>query len=255
MANSNVWRSKAPYPLPVRRTNGAVEIGGRIYVSGGETRRWDESAGFYRVDPLNRLYVYDPETNRWSRRRDMNRPTSLGVSGVYGGMLYVATQCHFKQFCFLDDLDAGALWRYNPTSDRWTLLGRTPHPPEAGGFVGGRFYLVDRNGLVDAYDPATDTWSTGGPKGPMTLCRLPSFVSFQARLYVLGCPNDTEPPQLLVFDPAAGSWSEAAAPPVGSLGVEVLGRRWVLSRIFRNEQPRLELIGGGRTGNNWQYIP
>jgi hypothetical protein len=250
VANTNVWQSKAPYPLPVRRTNGAVEIGGKIYVSGGESRRLDQSGDFYRVEPLNRLYVYNPGSNTWTRRRDMPRRSSLGVSGTLGGKLYVATMCHAKQFCLDDDLDAGALWRYDPASNTWALLGPTPHPPQAGGFIGGRLYLVDRNGLVDAYDPATNAWSAGGPTGPMSFCEAPTFTTFQAKLYIVGC-SDGDPVRVLIFDPKAGSWSTAATPGVAGF----FGSQWTLSRIVVNGRPRLELVGGGQSANNRQYIP
>jgi N-acetylneuraminic acid mutarotase len=248
-----VWQAKSPYPLPARKTNRAVQIDGKIYVSGGESRRLDEDGGFYRVEPLSRLYVYDPKTNRWARRRDMPRVTSLGVSSAFGGRLYVATACHAKQFCYDDVLDGGALWRYTPSTDRWALLGRTPHQPHAGGFISGRFYLVDHNGAVDIYDPATDTWSVG-PTAP-TSCRTPASTTWRAKLYVVGCFNESGAVLMLMFDPEAGSWSEAAAPPVEPPKVEEWGRRWVLNGLFRNGKPRLELVGGGRSENNWQHIP
>src|SRR5215212_2602303 len=49
---SNSWRGKASYPVRVEGTNGAVEIGGEIYVSGGFTRRFDEQHGVWRREVL-----------------------------------------------------------------------------------------------------------------------------------------------------------------------------------------------------------
>jgi hypothetical protein len=248
--SANVWRSKAPYPVRARGTNGAVEINGKIYVSGGFTRRWDEQRGVYRLEVLRSLYMYDPATDKWTRRRDLPITAAQGVSAAYNGMLYVATSCHHE--CG-ESADRGALWRYNPSTDRWVLLGRTPHDPAygGGGFVGGKLYLVEELGAVDVYDVATNSWSTG-PQRPVRLCS-PASTTFQAKLYLVGCSDDFDESgdwPMLVFDPKAGSWSEAAAPPVAASGY-----RWTLSRVFVNGQPRLQLVGGARPGNNWRFVP
>ena len=62
--SANTWRPRAPYPVRVRATNGAVEINGKIYVSGGFTRRWDEQRGVWQLETLRSLYVYDPATDK-----------------------------------------------------------------------------------------------------------------------------------------------------------------------------------------------
>ena len=250
--SANVWRSKAPYPVRVSGANGAVEINGKIYVSGGFTRRWDEQHGVYRLEVLRSLYVYDPATDKWSRGRDMPITAAKGVSGAYQGRLYVATSCYDTMVCG-EQFDLGALWRYNPSTDRWVLLSRTPHDPGygGGGFVGGKLYLVEDLGAMDIYDVATATWSTG-PKRPFRYC-TPASTTLQAKLYLVGCRDDFDDSgvwPMLVFDPKVGSWSQAAAPPEAATG-----HRWTLSRVVVNDQPRLELVGGARPGNNWQYAP
>lgn len=253
-AAANAWRSKAPYPIPIHSTNGAVQIDGKIYVSGGFSRRWDEAAGVWRSYTVKTLYVYDPVTNAWGRRRDMPQTTARGVSAAYKGFLYVATACYGPAPpCALDDPDQGALWRYNPATDRWVLLTLTPHNPRtgAGGFIGGRFYLVEQFGAMDVYNVATRSWGSG-PRLPYRICS-PAYTTFQARLYLVGCRGDDDTSgsyPMLVFDPKVGNWSEAAAPPWAADG-------WssTLSRVVVNGQPRLELVGGARPGNNFQYVP
>lgn len=164
-ASANVWRSRAPYPVRVRSTNGAVEIDGKLYVSGGFTRRWDERRGVWRLETLRSLYVYDPAANAWTRRRDMPITTANGVSAAHNGMLYVATSCYDTAICG-ETYDLGALWRYNPATDRWVLLGRVPHDPwdGGGGFIGGKFHIVEFLGAVDVYDVARGSWSSGPPR-------------------------------------------------------------------------------------------
>jgi N-acetylneuraminic acid mutarotase len=249
--HANTWRDRAPYPVRVWATNGAVEINGRIYVSGGFTRRWDERAGVWRMQELRSLYVYDPGTNKWTRRRDMPLATSSGVSAEYQGRLYVATSCYDLAVCG-QQYDLGALWRYNPANDTWVLLGRTPHDPGrgAGGFIGGKLYLVADLGQVDVYDPATNRWLSG-PQRPVRRCS-PAYATLQAKLYLVGCHDDFDTSgvwPMLVLDPKAGSWSQAAAPPVPA------GRGWTLSRVVANGQPRLQLFGGDPPSNNLQYAP
>jgi N-acetylneuraminic acid mutarotase len=237
--SGNLWRVRAPYPVRIASTNGAVVIGGKIYVSGGMTRRWDEAAGVYRSQILPSLYVYNPGTNTWSKRADMPVASIRGVSATYGGMLYVAT--------------GSRLYRYSPSTDQWASLGMTPHDVDygAGGFIGGKFYLVENLGnALDVYDPATNSWSAG-PSRPFRICS-PAYTASQAKLYLVGCHDDHDFSgnyPMLVFDPKAGSWTQAAAPPVNA------DRRWTLSRVVLNGQARLELVGGSRPGNNHQYIP
>ena len=221
---SNAWRTQAPYPVRVKDANGAVEINGKIYVSGGFSRIFDAQHGVYRLDVLRSLYVYDPATNRWIRKSDMPIGTVHGVSAAYQGRLYVATSCYDTDYCG-EDFDSGALWRYDPSTDRWTLLGRTPHDPGygGGGFVGGKLYLVQDLGATDVYDVATNSW-TAGPPRPVRYC-TPTSTTFQAKLYLVGCADDSDESgvwPMLVLDPAAGIWSR---PPLRQLPPPVTGGR------------------------------
>ena len=251
--SANTWRSRAQFPVRLFGANGAVEINGKIYVPGGATSHRDPSNGVWRARLLQSLYVYDPTTDQWTRLRNMPYPSGQGVSGAYGGRLYVATFCEDVAVC-----GDGELLRYNPSTDRWMILGRTPHSPAfaGGGFVSGKFYLVDMDGHVDIYDVATNRWSTG-PEAPFsqppyTFCS-PASATFQAKLYLVGCHESGDFSgihPMLVFDPQSGAWSEAAAPPIVATG-----HWWTLSRVVVNGEPRLELIGGMRPGNHAQFMP
>jgi hypothetical protein len=232
----NVWRARAPYPIRVMTTNGGVQIGGRIYVSGGFTRHWDEQRGVWRLATVASLYVYDPATGGWSRRRDMPTPHAGGRSATYGGMLYVAAG---------DDL-----LRYDPSTDRWVLLGRTPHDMwrADGGFVGGKLYLLSwQSNTMDVYDPATRTWSLG-PSRPTAYGCGGASTTLEAKLYLVGCYDLNDAYRSLILDPRAGTWSEAAAPPIYASGSSLV-------RVVVGGRLRLELVGGPHPGNNWQYLP
>ena len=87
-AAANTWTAKARIPVRVSSTDGAAELDGKIYVSGGFSRRWDETRQVWRRETLKSLYVYNPATNTWARKRDMPITTVNGASVGYQGKLY-----------------------------------------------------------------------------------------------------------------------------------------------------------------------
>ena len=237
--STNTWRPRAPFPIPVSLADGATELGGKIYVAGGFTKRYDAQRQVYRLQDVATLYVYDPAADRWARKRDMPLASAFGVSAAYKGLLYV--------------LGAGALRRYTPATDTWVELGRPPHDPgePGGGIIGGRFYIVSDLGAVDIYDVATGTWSSG-PQRPRRYC-TPASATLAAKLYLVGCHDDLDASghyPMLVFNPATNAWSEAATPPPPATG-----NAWTLSRIVAGGRSGLELVGGDSPGNNWQFLP
>jgi galactose oxidase-like protein len=249
--SANTWRSRAQLPLRLYGANGAVEINGKIYVSGGLTTYLDTLRGGWRASRLGSLYVYDPSTDKWTRRRDLPYTSAYGVSGAYGGQLYVANFCEHVAVC-----GDGELLRYDPSTNRWMILGRTPHSPAfaGAGFVDRKFYLVDMDGHLDIYDVATNRWSIG-PLAPFfqkAFCPSTS-ATLQAKLYLVGCHESDDFSgvyPMLVYDPRSAAWSEAAAPPIPALG-----HWWNLTRVLVNGRPGLELIGGERPGNHAQFMP
>jgi hypothetical protein len=260
-ASANTWRKLAPYPRGVRHTNGAQVIGGKVYVSGGVSRYWDAAAGRYFIEILAALYVYDPARNLWTRKRNMPIATAAGVSGVYRDKLYVATDCYATSICSSEypGDTRGVLLRYAPSTDRWSVLTRTPiewsEGGTAGGFIGGKFYLVAALGTTYVYDPATNTWSTTGATRPTRHC-APGYTTFQAKLYLVGCSEDGDLSgvyPMLVYDPVTNAWTRRAASQRSA--AEHADDR-TLSRVrLPNGQARLELIGGAWPNNNLQYIP
>jgi hypothetical protein len=246
--STNTWRSRAPYPVRIRSPNEAVELNGKIYVSGGWSRVWDEEHGVYRSNPVLLHHVYDPATNKWTRKRDIPTSSIGGVSAAYQGMIYVAAGCQNPTLC--GDLPGGAIWRYNPSNDTWVLLTRTPDDYRVGGFIGGKLYLVTDLGVMDIYDVASNTWSKG-PQRPKRLC-LQTSSTLQAKLYLVGYCDDPDVGSVyptLVFDPKVGTWSEATAAPANTREYHTL------ARVSVNGIPGLHLIGGPESGNHWRFVP
>jgi hypothetical protein len=230
-AASNTWSFKASLPVPLYGTNGTGVIGGKIYISGGlRSPRWYQSE----------LYRYDPATNTWAERREMPNSGSGGVTGVIRDKLYVLTSCNDEDNCYPASGNA-FFYRYDPATDEWAVL---PTPPSAGrgaaGVIGGRFYVAGDRGQLLVYDPVINRWATRAPtpealNGPA--------VTLRAKLYVLGSDSTR------VYDPATDAWTSTAPPMPARSGAVAVGK------VLVNGQPRIEVVGGRRPGNNLAYLP
>jgi len=244
---TNTWTTRAPLPMPLYSTNGAGVINGKIYVSGG--------VASYR-NHRKELYMYDPATNTWSRKHDMPLPSWRGVTGVINGRLYVLPGCAQS------DVDECLLqvplvfYRYNPATDRWTSL---PAPASrridgAAGVIGGKLYVaggVDgthASSRVDVFDPTTNQWTSKAsiPEGQFGA----AGAVLAGKLYVIGgrTPVFTRVRWNSVYDPLTDTWTRQAPLPAARAAIAA-------SRVFRNGQPRIEVVGGTRPGNNLRYIP
>jgi N-acetylneuraminic acid mutarotase len=249
---TNTWRYRAPLPIPAYDMNGAGVINGKIYVSGGVTR--DK---FFRHE----VFMYDPATNRWARKRDMPAVTWGGITGVINNQLYVLT-CDVEEDCYIDNVPL-VLYRYDPATDQWSFVGLSPRQMRRpmGGVVSGKLYFtgvtreedLDWVGTLTEYNPATNQWTR---KRPPARARYDgTAASVAAKLYVFGGrqinPDGTFVGSVRttsVYDPATDSWTNKARMPDMAIGVSA-------NRVFLNRQPRIEIVGGARPGNNWQYIP
>jgi N-acetylneuraminic acid mutarotase len=240
---TNSWTTKAPLPMPLYWTNGVGVIGGKLYISGGVA-----SYKNYRAE----LYRYDPATNTWTRKHDMPNTTFRGVTGVIQNRLYVLTGCD-QEDCFR--LEPRAFYRYDPATDQWTSLP-TPtnyHGWGMSGVIGWKFYVVGGSNQLDVYDPATNTWMT---KAPMTSQRwLGAGTALGGKLYVIGGYRSnpdgtitTGVPTTSVYDPKRNIWTNKAPLPTPRSGIAA-------SAVVFDGQPRVELVGGTRPGNNLAYIP
>lgn len=133
-------------------TPAAAVIGGRIYVAGGAG---GAMAG-------NELEVYDPPANRWTTLAPMSCARNHTAGGAIDGKLYVAGGRPGNQTC---------LEVYDPAVGAWTRKAPMPtgRSGVAGAVAANCFYVFggegnarDPNGIfheVEAYDPATDSWT------------------------------------------------------------------------------------------------
>jgi N-acetylneuraminic acid mutarotase len=185
------WKSLAPLP-GTRGAAVAVEVGGKIYVIGGTTtvegskESWTLSSGAatspQTVSPFFTFFgparvlttndVYDPATNKWEHRKPMSVPRNHIFAGAVNGKIYVIGGRTGSAY-IMTATNTNVVEEYDPTSDTWSgPLQRMPTARSGGGYAsdGRRIYcaggevtttqLTGAFRAVEAFDPATNSWST-----------------------------------------------------------------------------------------------
>ena len=145
---------------PTKRAALAVGvIGGRLYAAGGA----NSADG-----ALATLEIYDFARRRWSRGPSMGKAREHLAGATAGGAFYVLAGRETGQGNFK------VAERYLPRARRWESLPdmRKPRGGIGAAAVGGRVVVVGGEeatgtiGEVEAYDPATRSWSTCRACGP-----------------------------------------------------------------------------------------
>jgi N-acetylneuraminic acid mutarotase len=205
---TNTWSGRRDLPLPLAHMNGIGVIGGKLYMSGGAWQLADFSTGYHPG-----LNVYDPVQNTWTKKADMPKRISNGVTGVINGKLYVLSgYCHD---CGPDKWSA-RLYRYDPVTNIWTALAWAPnrHSSGAGAVINGKFYVAggydnfEHSNKLDVFDPAAGRWRT---LAPMPTARGgASGAVLQNKFYVIGKGGDdprVQTNQVEAYDPVTNTWS------------------------------------------------
>ena len=148
LPDQDIWLPMATAPLVARYDAAALVIDGRILVAGGQIQT-QLSANDYSL--------YDPTTNTWS------------ASGFAGGCSGVSDGIANSRYALIRS-ETG--WcAYDVQNDQWQSVpafpdGRSLPARNSGAIVsrGGLFYVVSNDpltstGVVDAYNPADNTWS------------------------------------------------------------------------------------------------
>ena len=172
------WKSLAP--LPGKRGSAvAVEVGGKIYVIGGVTTVEGSKDPYFTFFGPSRILttndVYDPVTNKWQGRKPMAVPRNHAFAGAVNGKIYVIGGRTGHGF-ILSATNTDAVEEYNPISDMWSApKERMPTARSGGawGTDGRRIYvaggevttkeLVGAFRGIEAYEPATNSWTTLPP--------------------------------------------------------------------------------------------
>src|SRR6185436_16984029 len=122
--------------------------------------------------------VFDPATNTWETRNAMSVPRNHAFSGVVNGKIYVIGGRTGHGF-ILSATNTNVVEEYDPASNMWSIPKERMPTARSGGASGSdgrRIYVAGREvtttslvgayRAVEAYDPATNSW-TSLPSMPM----------------------------------------------------------------------------------------
>jgi Kelch motif protein len=207
---NNAWTTGGPHTQAMWFTNGIGNIGNKLYISGGR------GAPAPYLQMTSQLWVFDPVANRSIRRANMPRPTANGVTGAINGKLYV-----LAGVCLASgqEVDCRSLYRYDPVTNGWAALARSPRPHRGGvgGVINGKFYVAggcctlsgSSVAHLDVYNPVTNTWTA--------LASIPEVRSGAAgavlggKLYVIGGNGRTGDRTVLAYNPVTNTWQTRAS--------------------------------------------
>jgi N-acetylneuraminic acid mutarotase len=211
---TDTWTAKAAR-FRGTLTNGVGKIGGRLYISGGYN---DPSVGFNSESMTAALWAYDPAGDRLIQRANMPRPTAEGVTGVINGKLYVFPGVCADEIGPVFDCEPGGaavrlLYRYDPVTNTWTTLARSPraHRGGVGGVINGKFYVAGPGSALDVYDPSSNTWKGLAPIPAPRLAPIGGVMN--SKLWVVG-PRESNRTTFF-YDPVTNTWKTRAPIPTG----------------------------------------
>jgi N-acetylneuraminic acid mutarotase len=171
---SDAWKALAPLPTK-RGSPTAAMVDGKIYVIGGANGyEGAKETGIHPARPhrvVGTNEVYDPTTNTWQTRSPMPTARNHVANGVVNGRIYVIGGRMGNAFIGRA-ANTDTVEGYDPATDQWSAtLERMPTARSALTFgtykgkiyvIGGELqtaYMAAAFRAVEAYDPATNSWS------------------------------------------------------------------------------------------------
>jgi N-acetylneuraminic acid mutarotase len=247
---ANTWTKKKPMTLPAHHV-ALTEYNGKIYVFGGFTAGKVNNLAAW--TPINNSFEYDPVKDTWKELAPMPIKRGAAVAGAVGGKIYViggATTAPGSTGPAIHPTIAqrvlGTVEEYDVGTNTWRERASMPTPRNhtcagvvngkiyvIGGRIGAAFIIASSNlNNVEAYDPATDTWSGALAKMPTARSAVSAGV-YNNRIYVAGgeWQNSNEYTAYRAFegyDPATNTWAvlpSMALPRHGVAGA-VIGNRF-----------------------------
>jgi N-acetylneuraminic acid mutarotase len=207
------WATRTSMPGPARNQFAGGVVNAKIYVVGGVTLGGAA---------LSTVQEYDPATDTWTAKAGMPTPRwGLGVAVVNNELYAIGGT---NGFTFTPIIE-----KYSPVSDTWaTIAGSempTPRQDFAVAVLDGKIFTmggyISHFVTVEAYDPATNTWSFKAslPTGKYYL----GAASVGGRIFVFGgSPDGTNTlAENHVYDPGTNTWSVETSMPTARAGVGV----------------------------------
>jgi N-acetylneuraminic acid mutarotase len=171
----DTWRALPP--LSIARGSAVAEVvGGKIYVIGGAGMNAGEAPrAIHPFEPqrsVDLVEEFDPATNTWRQRASMPTPRNHMFSGTVDGKIYVMGGRVGTPF-IMSATNTDVVEVYDPAKNAWGAPRAqmpTPRSGGASGVYGGKIYAAGgefQDGrmmaafrTVEAFDPATNSWST-----------------------------------------------------------------------------------------------
>jgi N-acetylneuraminic acid mutarotase len=175
------WTPKKAMPHPVHHA-AVTAFNGKMYLFGGFDLPASGPPGW---NPVAETWEYDPANDTWRPRAPMPTARGSGVAAVVGGKIYViggAGPVPGAPDPALRPRQAqrslAVVEEYDPATDTWRARAPMPTPCNhmGGEAVNGKIYVIGGRlsgafiigypgniNLVQAYDPATDSWATRAP--------------------------------------------------------------------------------------------
>jgi N-acetylneuraminic acid mutarotase len=182
----DAWTQKEPMPHPVHHA-AITALNGKMYLFGGFDAPSSGPPGW---NPVNAAWEYDPAKDDWRALAPMPTARGGGVAAVVGGKFYVIGGAGATADATTPAIrprqpqrSVGTVEEYDPSTNAWRTRAPMPTPCNhmGGEAVNGKIYVIGgrlsgafiiglpgNTDLVQAYDPATDSWVT---KTPMPTAR------------------------------------------------------------------------------------
>jgi N-acetylneuraminic acid mutarotase len=264
---TGMWRTRKPMNLPAVFAGTVAVPDGRIFVISG-------FAPYGRPRRLtNAVRVYDPSKDAWAEASPI--PTARGSPAAAvgpDGKIYVVGGVD-------PDSKNNVVEAYDPKTDSWARLKPLPTKRDDGlcavaakgadgrvriYTIGGRDDSKPGNGLstVEAYDPATDTWSARAPM-PTHRHALAATRGPDGRIYAVGGTNDRvfSTDVLEIYDPARDAWAPGAPMPYGQECAAATftpgpaGEVLVLGGWDTRHQPLRSAVAYNPRTDTWRSLP
>lgn len=255
------WTPLADSPLSLRSGHTAVWTGRQMLVWGGNG---PDSA------PLADGAAYDPSTDRWTAMTDSPTGPLFGHTAVWTGsrMLVLGGAAVAP-----GDPDRAAGAAYDPTTDTWTTISRSPLKTVAGQaavWTGDRMLAwggsVGESPLAEgaSYDPLSDRW-TRMAAAPLAPRYDHTAVWTGTRMIVWGGYSGEESPSREAFadgaayDPATDSWTTLPASPLAGRAMQVAVWTGSAMVIWGGSTSTSGLVADGASydpkSSSWQMLP
>ncbi|MHC4440435.1 MAG: Kelch repeat-containing protein [Planctomycetota bacterium] len=209
--------------MPINKVDFSTSVvGGKIYAIGG----WHAIGGWNPPwKALTRVDEYDPTTDTWTRKADMPTRRGTTFTCVVNDKIYVLGGDVSGPISIVEV--------YDPATDTWQEQTDVPLPryTPAPSVVDGIIYVMGGKGktenldwgqfpanMVDAYDPATDTWTR---KADMPTPRwMQSSCAANGKIYVIGgMTSGGATAAMEEYDPMTDAWTVKAPMPTPRYGV------------------------------------